>query len=92
MMNIPRSPVVDRATTVHNGFAHVVETYGKLLADLGAENHALRAEVAALRVQAAEKDKEQTQVLLDQMKRITELESKLQDHALREMAAVEACG
>lgn len=92
MINIPRSPAVDRVMTVHNGIAHVVEVYGKQLTELSAENHALRAELMAQR-QAQEnalKDKDET--ILQQKQHIAELEDRLQKHSLRELASFEACG
>lgn len=91
-MNIPRSPVVDRATSTHNALAHVVETYGKLLMELGAENHALRAEVMALRAQSAELEKANAARLEEQRAKLAEIEKKNQDSSLRDLAAFEACG
>jgi len=63
-MNIPRSPHVDRAMAVHNATANLVESYGRLLTDLAAENHALRAELTTMKVQGEQLLKNKDEQLL----------------------------
>jgi hypothetical protein len=47
--NIPQSATVSRATSVHNALIEMSLCYGRLLQELSAENHALRAEIALMK-------------------------------------------